>query len=389
MEWLAPAREARQTNSTRSRALGWVGLASSLLTLAGCVSSGAINSRAAINQALRSRGLDPTQVVVPFELNDEMKQWVHEAAPRRLGQTERLKRLNETLLEAREWSIEYAWGYTGTAEEVFYDRRANCLAFTNLFLAMAREAGVPVYFLAVERVETFRKEGDLVVVSDHVAVGHGDSSTDLTVFDFSEHRNESYRQVRRISDLTAIAMFHSNRGAEALQRGEVSAALDWLRKALAIDPELVHGWVNLGVVLRRAGDLSGAEAAYKHALEIDPRMASAYQNLAALLDLQGRSQEAHSFIQVLRKTPSRNPFSYLSLGDISLRSGRLEEAKRYYRRAVSLSRDNAEIYAALGQVAIASGDLRTARKMLRRARKIDGQNPRAVRLAALIEGGSG
>ncbi len=361
------------------------------LALSGCAANSALSREDLLRQALRARGLDPSRIVVPFELSEEMRVWVHEVVPSLLKPEEKLRRLRDALFDTEQLKLEYTWGYTGTAVDVFENRRANCLAFTNLFIGMARELGVEVFFLGVERVETFRKQGDLVVVSDHIAVGYGDvaTNTDLRIFDFSTFRNEGYRDVRRISDLTAIAMFHSNRGAETLQEDRPLDAASWLRTAVAIDPGLVPAWVNLGVVLRRAGDLPAAEDAYKRALEIDPRTHSAYQNLAALLQLQGRNQEAEGFIQALQNTPTRNPYSYLSLGDISLRSGRLEEARRFYRRAVNLSRDDAEIFAALGQVAAATGDLRTAHKMLKKAQRLDGENSRTRRLANLLSGGQG
>ncbi len=359
--------------------------------LSGCAVHSELSEEELLKRALRERGLDPEAILVPFEITDEMRLWAHEVAPRVLAPEDRLRRLRDGLFDKDRMELEYTWGFTGTATDVFEQRRANCLAFTNLFVGMARELGVEVYFLGVERVETYRKQGDLVVVSDHVAVGYGDANvdSDLLIFDFSPYRNEGYRDVNRLTDLTAIAMFYSNRGAETLQKGRVPEAVNWLKTAVAIDPELTPAWVNLGVVLRRAGDLPGAEDAYKHALEIDPRTYSAYQNLAALLQLQGRRQEAEGFVQALQKTPTRNPYSYLSLGDISLRSGRLEEAKRFYRRAVSVSRDDAEIYAALGQLAAATGDLRMARKMLKKAQQIDQENPRTRQLANTLGRGQG
>ena len=388
MNRLAPrsASQLRLAVGTRA-SCGW-GVVLLAVTCLGCASGAPVDYRQALEQALRSRGLDPAEVIVPYELNDEMTTWARDNIPRTLGPSDRLMRLRDLLLDPKQLKLEYAWGYTGTAAEVFNDRRANCLAFTNLFVGMARELDIEVYFLAVERVETYRKQGDLVVVSDHVAVGYGDAHSDSMVFDFSELRNDGYRSVKPISDMTAIAMFHSNRGAESLQAGYVDNAVRWLRSAVLIDPELVPAWVNLGVVLRRAGDFSGAEDAYKHALEIDPRMVSAYQNLAALLQRQGRTEEARGFLRAMQKTPSRNPYSYLTLGDISLSNGHLEEARRFYRRANNLVDGDAEVYAALGQLAVAAGDLRTARKMLRRAQKIDGQNRRTLRLETMVKGGN-
>lgn len=191
---------------------------------------------------------------------------------------------------------------------------------------MAREVGVPFYFLAVENIETYHKEGDLVVVSDHVAVGFY-AAPEGRIFDFSREGQLDEKNVRRISDITAIAMFYTNRGAEALQDGDVEESLRWFKAAVLLDPELAHAWVNLGVGLRRIGDTRGAEDAYQKGLEVDPRLPSAYQNLVALLAVLGREEEAREYQRALQKSPSRNPYSYLTLGDISRRSGRLAEAR--------------------------------------------------------------
>ncbi len=342
------------------------------------------DTRELLVQELRGRGLDPLAVTLPFELTDSMRRWAHEIAPPRLSHQQKLDRLVEGLLDSDQLDLEYTWGHTGTAIEVFEQQQANCLAFTNLFLGMAREVGVPVHFLAVKDVASYRKADDLVVVSDHIAVGYG-RRMEITVYDFSEQPSDKeLESLRRISDLTAIAMYHSNRGAEALQLGKVEESIGWLETAVKLDPELANGWINLGVSRRRGGDVSGAEDAYKRALELDPRVYSAYQNLSSLLYFVGRSHEAGGYQQVLRKAPTRNPYTFLALGDLSFNGGRLDEARRFYRRAANLSRDDAESFAALGEVAAVTGDLRTARKMLRKARKIDLGNQRAARLAQRI-----
>jgi tetratricopeptide (TPR) repeat protein len=359
-----------------------LGFAFAWLPASGAVAGSAHHdSRELLAQELRGRGVDPVAVTLPFELTEPMRRWAHEMAPPRLRPEQKLERLVTGLLDSDELDLEYAWGYTGTAAEVFERQQANCLAFTNLFLGMAREVGVPVYFMAVKDVASYRRTDDLVVVSDHVAVGYS-RGLELTVYDFSEVQGEkTFDNLHKISDVTAVAMFHSNRGAEALQQGRAADAIGWLETAVELDPELANAWVNLGVVRRRAGDTAGAEHAYKRALELDPRIYSAYQNLASLLYYAGRAEEAMGYEEVLRRSPTRNPYTFLSLGDISFNSGRLEEARRFYRRAVNLSGDDAESLAALGEAAAVAGDLRTARKMLRKARKLDARNQRAARLA--------
>jgi Flp pilus assembly protein TadD len=233
-------------------------------------------------------------------------------------------------------------------------------------VGLAREVGVPVFFLDVDDVERYEKEGDLVVVSGHVSAGFG-TGPSLKVLDFAAAPRTGHRVVRQISDLTAIALYYSNRGGELLRLGKHSEALPWLRIAVALDPELSRAWVNLGVALRRARDLDGAESAYRTALEADPGAVSAYQNLALLLRLRGRIAEADELMALSEKVVTRNPFNYLNLGDLALAHGRLDEARRFYRRALRLHRQSAEPYAAMGLWAVAAGEVDEARKWLKKA----------------------
>lgn len=361
------------------------------LLLAGCSSAGLtyVEDRDHLALVLRSKGIEAEQPVLPFEINEDMRRFAHETATRDMSSLQKLEALRNRLLDQSQMQVKYSFGYTGTAEEVFVNREANCLAFTNLFVGLAREVGVKVFFLAVNNVENFRKEGDLVLVSDHVAVGYGDSSTSLAVYDFSQYErieNSDRRFVKKISDLTAIAMFYSNRGAEALRAGLPEPALKWARAAILIDPGLANAWVNYGVTLRRNGDLAAAEDAYRKAIAMDPGIFSAYNNLATLLRQQSRHEEAIAYEQELLRGPNQNPYTYLSLGDISLRSGRYDEAGTFYRKAANLSTENAEALAALGQLAVLQGDLRGARRMLKKAQEAIGSDlvSRVNRLAEVI-----
>lgn len=360
-------------------------LLAALQGLAGCASTDASGSPD-LARALRARGLDPASVVIPHQITDEMRAWAHQQVPEGTPLEQRLDRLLAGLLDPTRIRIEYESRHTATAEEVFRTRRANCLSFTSLFVGLAREVGVPVVYLAVDDVERFEKEGDLVVVSGHVSAGY-DTGTEVKILDFTVEPVAEYRNVRAISDLTAIALFYANRGAELLRAGEHGEALDWLKKAVAIDPEHGGSWINYGVALRRGGDVAGAEAAYRKALEVDPTALSAYQNLAGLLRLRGQEKEAGELLEISSRLGSRNPFIYLTLGDLSFSHGRMEEARRFYRKALRLYRENAEPYAAMGLLALASGDTGDAQKWLRKAAAIDQQNQRVRQLAARLGGG--
>lgn len=378
---------AKRRSGVRFTALG-AALFIILGALAGCATGAPDQGdRAHLAPTLRARGVDPETLVIPYELTDEMREWARRTVPRNTDFERRLPLLVEGLLGEEGLNLEYQAKHTGTAEEVFETRRANCLAFTSLFVAMAREVGVPAFFLDVQELERFEKEGDLVVVSGHVSAGYGIGRT-LQVLDFSPGppRSGYQRRVFPISDLRAIALFHSNRGAEALRAGDEEEALRWLRTAVAVDPEAPGPWINYGVALRRSGQDGEAEAAYRKALELDSGAVSAYQNLASLLRYKGRQQEAEELMALTLRVGTRNPYNYLALGDLSLSHGRFEEARRFYKRALRLYRDNAEPYAAMGIVSLVAGDRSEANKWLRKATAIDQENGRVKQLQARLSG---
>lgn len=365
----------------KASALNALALGGALSVLAGCASPGPIVPDP--HRELRARGLDPAEVVIPYEITDEMRNWAHLQVPEGTPVEERLDLLLSGLLDPGRLRIQYEARATGTAREVFEKRRANCLAFTSLFVGLAREVGVPVVYLDVDDIERFEKEGDLVVVSGHVSAGFNTGHA-LKILDFSLAPPTEYRRVEPISDMTAISLYHSNRGAEALRTGRNEEALGWLRKAVVIDPELGGAWINYGVALRRSGDVPGAETAYRKALEVDPHAVSAYQNLAALLRLRGEEKEAEDLLSVSTRLGSRNPFIYLTLGDLSFAHGRLEEARRFYRKALRLYRSNAEPYAAMGLLSLALGDAGDAEKWLKKAVSIDQENERVKQLLSRL-----
>ena len=353
---------------------------------AGCATQGlGMRLEHRLEDQIRERGVDPTKVVLPFRATDEMKRWLAKQVPRSTRNETQLSWLLQAVLNRTEAPLTYVAGHTGTATEVFASGTANCLGFSQLFVALARELDLPVYLLRVSDLQSFEREGDLIVASAHITAAFG-TPDKRRILDFAQRPVRAYRWVDEISDLTAVALYYSNRGAEELRDGRAESGLDLLQIAVRLDPELAEAWINLGVAERRLGDLSSAEAAYRKALEIDPSTVTAYQNLSALLRMLGREQEAEALLGLMDRSGNRNPFSYLALGDLSLRLGRIEEAGRFYRRAVRLDPNLAEGQAALGHWALAAGKPREAQRQLRKAQSLDPKNARVDALAHRLQG---
>ncbi len=367
--------------AVRGRAIGLAAALGLALFATGCASSGAARSaRIRLERQISGAGLDPQSIVYPFELSEEMRSWVRQRVPRTGSPLLRLQRLlNALLIEDRETPITYQRGTTLTAREVWASRRANCLSFTHLFVGLAREVDIPVYYLRVSDLQSFEKDGDLVVASEHVTAAYGPPAN-RKILDFSADQVMPYRSTEPLSDLGALALFYSNQGAEKIRQGDHRRALELLEVAVRLDPDLADGWLNRGVALRRSGRVAEAEDSYWRALESDPGATSAYYNLSALVASAGRPGEAQELLALADRRGNRNPFSFLALGDLSLREGRLAEAERYYRRAHRLFPGQAEPLAALGQWALASGRVDEAQRFLRRAEKQDPLQPRVRQL---------
>lgn len=367
--------------TARERFLG-IGLACALSVSCGTTTP---DSRpATLEESIRELGIDLETFVQPLEVTPEMREWARSSVRRNASEKERMFDLMDALIRKQGLAVRYERDRTGTAQEVFETGEANCLSFTTLFVALTREIGVHTYFLSVRRDETYEKEGDLVVRWEHVTAGWGAAHA-RTVLEFGFIPGDvKYLTAQRVSDLTALAMFYSNRGAEALLAGDNDEALSWLETAVKLDPSWSHGWLNLGVVKRRRGDLDGAEQAYLRGIEANPEHLQLYSNLATLLRFRGEVDSAGELLRLLDRKSNRNPFTYLRLGDKALRDERLDDARRFYRRALQLNRRNAEAKAAMGLWELASDRPDKARSWLQQAERLDSDAERVVLLRSRL-----
>ena len=338
------------------------------------------NQWAELESRVVERGLSLDEVLIPGRLTPEMQAWVHSKVPGDATEAETIRALLFALIEPFELRLTYDASHTGTAAEVWETRKANCLGFTHLFVGLSRELGLRTYYVRWARVQNFRKEGDLVVVSEHVSAGFG-TGPQRQVLEFGAVEGLERKLSYPISDLEALARHYANLSAEALQSGDLQSAQSLARIATQLEPTLPEGWVNLGVSRRRSGDLAGAESAYMSASAADPDHLPAYLNLSALMQIEGREDVANEILGLLDRRDNRNPYVYLALGDASYYEARLSEADRYYRRATKLGPDLAEPRAARGLVALKFGNPKAARRWLKRAQA---RNPEDHRVKELV-----
>jgi Flp pilus assembly protein TadD len=354
------------------------------LALVGCASSG----KALVNLTpqqweaeVRKRGVDPRDVANPLQVTDTMR----EEAGRLAGwgtPMRRLDQLQTALFDQREFPFSYQLRTTLTAAEAYHRRMGNCLAFTNLFIALGRSIGIPVSMGLVLKVRSSEKEGDLIVVNNHVlAVFYNEGATKY--YDFDRTRSERPAEFKELDDMWITALYLNNRGADELRSGHLDNASELFMNSVRLAPKFAFAWGNLGVVRRRLGDNSGALGAYGKALEIAPDNPTILSNLAGLFRSLGRDAEARTAIEAARMSAA-SPHQLLVRGDLELSQGHIDSAVKFYKRARSMAPKLPEVYVAIARAELARQRPSVARKNLERALKLDPGNSDATTLSASL-----
>jgi arylsulfatase A-like enzyme/Flp pilus assembly protein TadD len=127
-----------------------------------------------------------------------------------------------------------------------------------------------------------------------------------------------------------------------LRRGDLEAAEQRLRKAVARDPFLVSAWQLLGITLARSGRTTEAVSAYREALRRVPDSEDAHAQLGILLARQGAGAEAESHLrEAIRLGPQFRSEVHVALGAWLAEHGRLEEAEQEYAKVLEREPKNA------------------------------------------------
>lgn len=372
------------------RGLG-LGLCLNLLLLAGCATP-PVALHSPITSAMLVEGRPLTGGLEPAALPDTdilgvdpaMRHFITAGGPPHGTSQQRLRELLRVLLQDEGFVIEYS-ERTYTAAEAFQLRRANCLAFTNLFVALAREAGLTVQFQEVDMPPDWSSTGSLLIQNRHINTrveidGRGEQVVDFNMADF----RASYSR-RVISDERARAHYYSNVGVERMRAGEALAALLNFRKAIAADAGFTPAWINLGALYQRAGSPAWAVAAWRHALDLDPQELVALSNLERLYRADGQVAAADELLGRLARYRRQNPYYRFQLAEAAFTAADYDTAIAHLRFAISRKANEDRFYALLGLAYLRRGDPTSAHRWMARAEAVAGDQPLKDRYHSKLE----
>ncbi len=310
------------------------------------------------------RGVDVREVPDPLAVGEPIRNVAEDLAG--IGTpVERLRRLQTAFFDEKDFPFRYANRGTYTAAEAFARREGNCLSFTNLFVAMGRSIGIPVTTALVSRARASEKEGDLIIVNNHVVAAFA-YGTDWHYFDFDRRPHERPTVYQPLDDLWITALYLNNRGADELRAGHPEIALRYFQYTTKLAPRFAASWGNVGVARRRLGNTQGALDAYTQALAISADDPTILGNLASLYRSLGKESEAEMALKTANLSVA-TPHVLIVRGDLELAQGRTKGAIRLYKRARALSPKLADPWVALARAELARSRPERARKDLERA----------------------
>lgn len=285
-------------------------------------------------------------------VNDDMRAFLTERVPSAGNRKQKVEAILRAMLDDG-LRLDYNLFHTLTAEEAFYAREGNCMSFTNLFVALARESGITTTYQEVEVPPSWGSREDTWLFNKHlnavVDLPGGSMMVDFSMESFDNH----YRR-NTLDDTEALARYHNNMGVHLMMDKELDAAFAHFRNAINLAPGTGYFWTNLGSLYRRSGEVLAAEAAYLEAIEIS-RDTAAMSNLARLYRSQGREELANWYETKVELFRSNNPYYLHLLAQQAFDDGNYELSVSRSKSALRVDDQRHEVHRLLGMAYIRLG----------------------------------
>jgi tetratricopeptide (TPR) repeat protein len=307
---------------------------------------------------------------VPLEVSSELRQFALSSIDMNAPGRERMLGLVDAILDNDRVGLKYDADATFTASEAFRSGTGNCLGFSHLLVASAREAGLNASYELVSHRTRWDRVDDVLFGTLHVrvvsVVGGG-----RMVFDFYPLPLESGYTAQLLSDTDAAAHHFNNLAVEAMNNGEANRAFALFYLALGVGPRIAFIWSNLGVLLTRHGFDDMAELALREALVLDPAGLNAMSNLQRLYHRQGRDLEAAEISETLREYRQNNPYYHAWLGEQAMERNDFREAVDHFKNAIDRKKSEPDFYVNLARSYDALGLDRAAARAEKKAERLN------------------
>lgn len=294
-----------------------------------------------------------------FSIDEEMKMMVKNKLLIESDPIERAKKLLNHLFAQEYVNLAYESDANLTATQTYHSSTANCMSLTIMAYVLAKEAGLDVEFQDIDVPEYWVRNGQYNMVTGHVnllvkkpiddnvAIYWGVKTLQI---DFDPYILKKSFPKTVVDKATILAMFYTNKGAQAMVNGQYTTAYAYLKKATEVAPLFSSSWSNLGILYRLVENYSLARKTYQYTLTLDPNNLTVLSNFAMLMKKEGLTNEAYLLEKKLHNKRAKNPYYHALLADEALYKGELNIAKQYYKSAIKLNNKVHEFYYGLAKV---------------------------------------
>ncbi len=311
-----------------------------------------------------------------FQIDDAMRSMVKQKLTHDLTARQKALTLLEHLFTKENVALKYVGSANLTAREAYHSQIANCMSLTIMAYALAKEAGMNIYFQDVAVPEYWTRNGQYSLLTGHVNLLVKENTAvnkqlvwgaKNTQIDFDPFISKKKFPAKIIDKNRLLAMFYSNKGVDALVDNNFPVAYQYFKKATLVDSHLASAWGNLGILYKLAGHYELAEQTYRYSINLKGNNLTTLGNLALLLRSQGRNDEASLIELNIHKRRIRNPYYHALLGNEALFSHNYEDALKHYKKAISLDDEQHEFYFALAKIYFHQNEVNLAQRALRKA----------------------
>lgn len=288
--------------------------------------------------------------------------------------TRRFNELFRNLAQDGFFKAVYTADSTLTAAETFMARGGNCLSYTNMFVALAREAGLDARYQIVAVPPSWDADAGFLIRYTHINVLVRNVSLnyrpgDDVIVDFNDvHPDPDYPR-KEVSDAYAESLFYANQSVNLLREKQHRESFAYLRRAIEIAPENEDLWINLGAFYATQEDYRSSIEAYEVALQIDPRNRAAYSGLARSHANLGDFEQATFYEDKVRRYREGNPYYHYALAQAAFEDADFEQSLRYIEAAIDLRGRTPRFHLFKGLVHQRLGDAEEAEESFKRAQR--------------------
>jgi tetratricopeptide (TPR) repeat protein len=305
-------------------------------------------------------------------LSEDMALFLQEeVGDSRIGNV-RFRRMFNGLTKNGYFETAYRIGTTNTAAETFSDKSGNCLSYTSMFIALAREVGLNATFQIVEVPPTWDADSGFLIRYTHINVlmrglmFNRSYGSEFSV-DFNDVLPDPEYDRYEITDAEAASLFYGNRSVVLFRAGDHRPAFVLLKKALELSPDNADLWINLGAFYAKLSVHDHAIKAYQMALYADPYNQSALSGLSRTYEFVGATELANQYAMQVRRYRQNNPYYHYAIAQAEYENARYQKALVAINAALDLKFRNGRFHFLKGLTQRKLGEEQEAQASFRQA----------------------